>query len=132
MNVAGSSEEAKFTFIPAQNELKLSPDAVYVHMTSNNTIFGTQWPYWPDAHGKSLICDMSSDILSRPFDASQFGLIYAGAQKNLGPSGVAMVVIRKDLAGRVPANAPTMPPCPLCSPQPGTAASQCALPPFAP
>lgn len=100
VNVAGSSEDAQFTFIPSQNELKLNPDAVYVHMTSNNTIFGTQWPYWPDVHGKPLICDMSSDILARKIDVSKFALIYAGAQKNMGPAGVTVVIMNPDFAAK--------------------------------
>ncbi len=100
VNIAGSSEEAKFTFIPSQNELKFNPDAVYVHMTSNNTIFGTQWQYWPDVHGKPLICDMSSDIMSRKVDVSKFAMIYAGAQKNIGPAGVTVVIMDPDFAAK--------------------------------
>ena len=76
----------------AQAELTLTPGAAYVHMTSNNTIVGTQWAKVPDVGGAPLVCDASSDIFSRPIDVSKFGLIYAGAQKNLGPSGVTMVI----------------------------------------
>ncbi len=100
--VAGSSEEVKFTRIPGEDEIALDPAAQYVHITSNNTIAGTQWHRFPETGDRPLICDMSSDILSRHLDVSQFGLIYAGAQKNLGPSGVTVVIIRDDLleAGR--------------------------------
>ena len=95
------------TRMPKNEDLKFTKGAAYVHITSNETIAGSQWKVFPQTEAP-LVADMSSDILSRPFDASQFGLIYAGAQKNLGPSGVALVVMRKDLAERVPANAPTM------------------------
>ena len=95
------------TRMPKNEDLKFTKGAAYVHITSNETIAGSQWKVFPKTEAP-LVADMSSDILSRPFDASQFGLIYAGAQKNLGPSGVALVVMRKDLAERVPANAPTM------------------------
>lgn len=98
VNVAGSSEDAKFTFIPSQNELKFSSEATYVHITSNNTIEGTQFQYWPDVHGKPLICDMSSDILSRRIDVSKFALIYAGAQKNIGPAGVTVIIMNPEFA----------------------------------
>lgn len=101
--VASSTEkDKKFTRIPAQNELDLDANAAYVHITSNNTIFGTQWETFPNVGNVPLIADMSSDIAWRPIDVSKFGLIYAGAQKNLGPSGVTVVIVRKDLveAGR--------------------------------
>jgi len=104
--VAGSSEDKNFSYIP--KDLNLSSDAVYVHITSNNTIKGTQWHEFPNTQGIPIISDMSSDILSRPLDISPFGLIYAGAQKNLGPAGVCMVIIRKDLLERVPDNLPSM------------------------
>jgi phosphoserine aminotransferase len=107
VNVAANTGKEIPTRLPRVEELKLTQGAAYVHLTSNETIAGTQWKTFPKTEAP-LVADMSSDILSRPFDAKLFGLIYAGAQKNLGPSGVAMVVIRKDLAGRVPANAPTM------------------------
>ncbi|ETR71503.1 MAG: Phosphoserine aminotransferase [Candidatus Magnetoglobus multicellularis str. Araruama] len=104
--VAGSSEDKNFSYIP--KDLNLSSDAAYVHITSNNTIKGTQWHEFPNTQGIPIISDMSSDILSRPLDISPFGLIYAGAQKNLGPAGVCMVIIRKDLLDRVPDNLPSM------------------------
>lgn len=102
INIAGSSEDTNFNRIPKQSELKLSNDAVYCHITSNNTIAGTQFQSFPDTGSVPLIADMSSDILSKRIDFSKFGLIYAGAQKNLGPSGLTVVIIRDDLvsAGR--------------------------------
>jgi phosphoserine aminotransferase len=99
-HVAASTEDGNFKRIPEQSELKLTPGAAYVHMTSNNTIHGTEWAYVPDAGGAPLVCDMSSDMYSRPIDVARYGLIYAGAQKNLGPSGVTVVVIREDLLAR--------------------------------
>ena len=101
--VAGNTEkDKKFSRIPKQSELELDPNAAYVHITSNNTIFGTQFHDFPDSGSVPLIADMSSDIAWRPIDVSKFGLIYAGAQKNLGPSGLVVVIVRKDLveAGR--------------------------------
>ena len=101
VNIVASSKESKYDHIPAQSEWKLTPGAAYMHITSNNTIAGTQYHELPDAPaGVPLIADMSSDIMSRQFDANKFGLFYAGAQKNLGPSGMALVVIRKELAAR--------------------------------
>ena len=100
VRVAASSKDLNFSRIPTQTELTLNPDAAYVHMTSNNTIFGTEFHYVPETGAVPLVVDMSSNILSRPIDVSQFGILYAGAQKNLGPSGVTVVVIRKDLLGR--------------------------------
>ncbi|HEX7481142.1 MAG TPA: 3-phosphoserine/phosphohydroxythreonine transaminase [Polyangiales bacterium] len=94
---ADTSVEGKFTRVPKQSELKLSPNAPYVHITSNNTIFGTQFFDFPTTGNVPLIADMSSDILWRPTDVSKFGMIYAGAQKNIGPSGVTVVIMRKDL-----------------------------------
>jgi len=88
--------DKRYIRIPRQAELQLDPKAAYVHITSNNTIFGTQWHAWPQVGAVPLVADMSSDFLWRPTDVSRFGLIYAGAQKNLGPSGVTVVVIRKD------------------------------------
>jgi phosphoserine aminotransferase len=95
------------TRVPRPDELRLTSGAAYVHITSNETISGAQWKEFPRTEAP-LVADMSSDILSRPFDATQFGLIYAGAQKNLGPSGVTLVAIRKDLAARAPAALPVM------------------------
>ena len=101
-NVAATTESENFRRIPRQDEITLTPGAAYVHMTSNNTIFGTQWAKVPDVAGAPLVCDASSDIFSGPIDFSKFGLVYAGAQKNLGPSGVTVVVVREDLLGRSP------------------------------
>ena len=89
-------------------ELNYRQGAAYVHMTSNNTIFGTEFPYVPDTSGAPLVCDASSDIFSRPIDVSKFGLIYAGAQKNLGPSGVTVVIVREDLLARSTDALPSM------------------------
>jgi phosphoserine aminotransferase len=98
VRVAGNTEkDQKFTRVPKQSELELDPNAAYAHMTSNNTIFGTQWHEFPDTGAVPLVADMSSDIAWRPIDVSKFGLIYAGAQKNLGPSGLVIVIVRKDL-----------------------------------
>jgi phosphoserine aminotransferase len=100
VNLAASTEEVKFTRVPRQNEIKISPEASYVHMCTNNTIEGTQWATLPETENVPLVADMSSDILSRPIDVKRFGLIFAGAQKNLGPSGVTVVIIRKELLER--------------------------------
>lgn len=105
VNVAATTEEGEgdkkyFKRIPKQSELKLDPDAAYVHFTSNNTIFGTEWSTEPEVGNIPLVCDASSDILSKPLDIKKYGLIYAGAQKNMGPSGVTLVIIRKDLLER--------------------------------
>ncbi len=98
VRVAGTTEkDGKFGRIPAQSELTLDAGAAYAHITSNNTIFGTQWHEFPSTGSVPLVADMSSDIMWRPIDVSKFGLIYAGAQKNLGPSGLALVIVRKDL-----------------------------------
>lgn len=94
---ATTEQDKKFGRIPAQSELDLDANAAYVHITSNNTIFGTQWHEFPDTGNVPLVADMSSDIMWRPIDVSKFGLIYAGAQKNLGPSGLVVVIVRKDL-----------------------------------
>jgi phosphoserine aminotransferase len=108
VNLAGTSKADNYARIPAQSELKLSPDAAYVHITSNNTIEGTEWAALPDVGGVPLVADTSSDMFSRPIDVSRFGLIYAGAQKNLGPSGVTLVIIREDLLARSADALPTM------------------------
>ena len=109
VNIAASSAETKYDHIPAENQWKLTPGAAYMHITSNNTIAGTQYQKLPVAPaGVPLIADMSSDIMSRVFDASKFDMIYAGAQKNLGPSGVTLVVMKKSLAARTRDNVPTM------------------------
>ncbi len=106
VRVIASSEDKDYAFIP--RAFDVDPDAAYLHFTSNNTIKGTQWSQFPEAENAPLVCDMSSDFLSRPFDTAPFGLIYAGAQKNIGPSGTAMVLIRKDMLERVPDNIPSM------------------------
>ena len=109
VNIVASSAETKYDHIPAESQWKLTPGAAYMHITSNNTIAGTQYQKLPTAPaGVPLIADMSSDIMSRVFDASKFDMIYAGAQKNLGPSGVTLVVMKKALAERTPATVPTM------------------------
>ena len=107
-NIAASSEPEKFARLPRREEIKFSPDASYVHVCTNNTIEGTQWNVLPETGAVPLVADMSSDIASRPVDVKKFGLIFAGAQKNLGPSGVTIVVIRKDLAERADKNLPTL------------------------
>jgi phosphoserine aminotransferase len=95
VNVTASSEDKNFSYVP--ENLKFSPDAQYVHLTSNETIGGIQWSKFPDTGSTPLIADMSSDIFSRRIDVSKFGLIYAGAQKNIGPAGVTLVIMRNDL-----------------------------------
>jgi len=100
VNVAASTEADNFSRIPTQSELTLTPGAPYVHITSNNTIEGTQWHRLPDVGEAPLVSDASSDLFCRPIDVSRFGLIYAGAQKNLGPSGVTLVIVREDLLAR--------------------------------
>ncbi|GGJ74054.1 phosphoserine aminotransferase [Anoxybacillus voinovskiensis] len=106
-HVAASTKEANYTRIPATEDIQLSEQAAYLHITSNNTIFGTQWHEFPELP-VDLVADMSSDILSREVNVEQFALIYAGAQKNLGPSGVTVVILRNDLLERIPDNLPTM------------------------
>lgn len=100
VNIAGTSEATNFNRIPKQNELKLSPDASYVHFTSNNTIFGTQFQSEPEVGNIPLVCDTSSDMLHKKIDVNKYGIIYAGAQKNMGPSGATIVIINKDLLER--------------------------------
>ena len=100
VNVVASTKADGYTRIPRQDELKLTPSAAYVHITTNNTIEGTEWKAPPDVGEPPLVADASSDIFSGPIDVSRFGLIYAGAQKNLGPSGVTLVIIREDLLAR--------------------------------
>ena len=108
VNIAATTEAENFNRIPRQEEIKLTPGAAYVHFTSNNTIFGTQWQYMPALGDAPVMCDTSSDMFSRPMDVTKYGLIYAGAQKNLGPSGVTLVIVRDDLVKRSPATLPTM------------------------
>lgn len=105
--VVASSKEDKYKYIPEFNPEDIQEDAAYLHITSNNTIYGTQWKSFPDV-SVPLVADMSSDILSRPLDINKFGLIYAGAQKNLGPAGVTVVIVKKDLVKDTPGHLPTM------------------------
>ncbi len=107
VNICCSSKESKYDHIPAFDTWNLVDNAAYLHITSNNTVAGTQYRTFPKTDAP-LISDMSSDIMSRVINVNDFGMIYAGAQKNLGPSGVALVIIRKDLMERVQANVPTM------------------------
>ena len=108
VNIAASTESENFTRVPRQDELKLDPDAAYVHITTNETIHGVEWKYDPDTGGVPLVADASSDIFGRPIDVKKYGLIYAGAQKNLAPAGVALVFIRDDLLARSPQGMHTM------------------------
>ncbi|MBP1931180.1 3-phosphoserine/phosphohydroxythreonine transaminase [Ammoniphilus resinae] len=105
---AASTKEENYRRIPSIDELKYQPSDAYIHLTSNNTIFGTEWKEYPNTGDVPLIGDMSSDILSTPVDVSKFSMIYAGAQKNLGPSGVTVAIIRKDLLEKANNNIPTM------------------------
>ena len=107
-NVAASTESDNFNRIPTQSELQLDTQARYVHITTNNTLFGTQWQSEPETGEVPLVADASSDILSRPIDVPKYGLIYAGAQKNIGPAGVTLVIIRDDLLQQIQPNLPTM------------------------
>ena len=106
VNLAASSEDRNYCYIP--KDIKFNPEAAYVYLVSNNTIKGTQWAEFPETGGVPLVADMSSDILSRALDVSPFGLIYAGAQKNLGPAGVTLVIIRDDMLDRAPDGLPSM------------------------
>jgi phosphoserine aminotransferase len=107
-NIAASTESEKFTRLPRTDEIKFSPDASYVHICTNNTIEGTQWATPPETGSVPLVADMSSDIASRQIDVNKYGLIFAGAQKNLGPSGATVVILRRDLAERAEKNLPTV------------------------
>lgn len=106
VEVPASSKDRNYCYIP--KAIKFNPDAVYTHITTNNTIKGTQWATLPDTGGVPLIADMSSDIMSRPMDMEKFGLIYAGAQKNIGPAGVCLVLIHQKMLDRVPDLLPSM------------------------
>ncbi len=99
ISLAATSEEKNHTFIPAQSQLKLDPQASYFYYCANNTIYGTEWQYVPETGDVPLVCDMSSDILSRPVDVSKYGIIFAGAQKNMAPAGLTVVIIKESLAG---------------------------------
>jgi len=100
VNIAASSEDRGHTYIPGQDALRISDSASYFHYCANNTIYGTEWHYVPETNGIPLVCDMSSNIMSTPIDVSKYGLIYAGAQKNMAPAGMAVVIIDKSLAGK--------------------------------
>ncbi len=99
IHVAANSADRNHTYIPSQAELDLDPEASYFYYCANNTIYGTEWQYVPETGDVPLVCDMSSDILSRQVDVSKYGIIYAGAQKNMAPAGLTVVIIREDLAG---------------------------------
>jgi len=108
VNVAASSEDASFSHVPKQAQWRLDPDAAYVHITSNETIGGVEFHWVPDTGDVPLVADMSSHILSRPMDVSRYGLIYGGAQKNIGPAGVTIVIVRDDLLGQALPVTPTV------------------------
>lgn len=105
-NVVASSEADMFTHIPDVSAWKLDPNAAYVHITPNETIHGVEFQYVPETHGVPLVADMSSNILSRPLDVAKYGLIYGGAQKNVGPAGLTIVIVREDLIGQAAAVTP--------------------------
>ncbi|MCB1752937.1 MAG: 3-phosphoserine/phosphohydroxythreonine transaminase [Gammaproteobacteria bacterium] len=107
VNIAGAAPDGRFT-VPAQTELRLDPDAAYLHYTPNETIQGIEFPYIPESGGAPLAADFSSTILSRPMDVSRYGVIYAGAQKNIGPAGLTLVIVREDLIAEPLAGTPTM------------------------
>ncbi len=108
VHLAASSKDGGYTHIPMGNEIDYPKDAAYLHLTSNNTIKGTQYHKFPNSSSVPLICDMSSDILSHELNFDQFSMFYAGAQKNLGPSGVTLIVIRDDMLGRINDKLPTI------------------------
>ena len=108
VNVVASSEDRNFSYAPAQSDWKLDPNAAYVHITQNETIGGVEMFWVPETGNVPLVADMSSNILSRPIDVSKYGLIYAGAQKNIGPAGVTIVIVREDLLGQVLPGTPTL------------------------
>jgi phosphoserine aminotransferase len=108
INAISTEKDGGFRSILKQSEIKIDPASAYVHMTSNNTIFGTQWQYWPEVGSVPLVADMSSDIFSRPFPADKFSMIYAGAQKNLGPSGVTVVAIKEGFLATAKEDLPSM------------------------
>src|SRR5699024_8053213 len=103
-----SSKEDQYRYIPTIQETEINDDNAYIHLTTNNTIYGTQWQTFPDTKNVPLIADMSSDIMSKHIDIENFDLIYAGAQKNLDPSGVTVVIIKKDFIEKANQNIPTM------------------------
>jgi phosphoserine aminotransferase len=108
VNIAASSEDANFTCVPDAGSWKLDPDAAYVHLCTNETIGGVEYHFVPETGGVPIVADMSSHILSRPIDVAKYGLIYAGAQKNIGPAGLTIVIVREDLIGHAPSGTPSM------------------------
>ena len=108
IHIAATSEADNFTWVPAPDQLDIRPDADYFYICANNTIFGTEWHYDPNAGDVPVVADMSSNILSKPVDISKYGMIYAGAQKNMGPAGMAVVIIREDLMGHYRENMPVL------------------------
>ncbi|WP_035056842.1 3-phosphoserine/phosphohydroxythreonine transaminase [Andreprevotia chitinilytica] len=108
VNIAASGEDRHFSYVPDEASWAKTPDAAYLHYCSNETIGGVEFPYIPNSGSVPLVCDMSSNILSKPVDISKFGLIYAGAQKNIGPSGLTLVIVREDLLGHARPGTPTM------------------------
>jgi phosphoserine aminotransferase len=108
VNVAASSEASSYTCVPRQSAWKLDPDAAYVHVTTNETIGGVEFHWTPDTGSVPLVADASSHILSRPIDVARYGLIYAGAQKNIGPAGLTIVIVRDDLIGEAAATTPSV------------------------
>ncbi len=108
INIAADTSDANHTYIPQQNELKLDPEASYFYYCDNNTIYGTEWNYVPDVGDVPIVCDMSSNIMSRPVDVSKYGIIIAGAQKNLAPAGVTVAIVRNDLPGNAFPYTPVM------------------------
>lgn len=108
VNVAADESASNYSTVPAQGALALTPGAAYVHYTPNETIGGVEFPYVPDTRGVPLVADFSSTILSRPIDVSKFALIYAGAQKNIGPAGICVVIVRDDLIGKARAGTPAV------------------------
>lgn len=108
VKIAATTADEQFARVPRQEELTLDPAAAYVHFTTNNTIYGTEFHYTPETGGVALVADASSDIFSRPIDVGRYGVIYAGAQKNLAPAGVTLVIIRDDLLARAPSSLATM------------------------
>jgi phosphoserine aminotransferase len=108
VKIAATTAAEKFTRVPKPGELTLDPQAAYLHFTTNNTIYGTQFHYTPDSGAVPLVADGSSDIFSRPIDIAKYGVIYAGAQKNLAPAGLTLVIIREDLFARTPSSLATM------------------------
>ncbi len=106
VNVVSSSREENYTYIPKIPKEKLSPAADYVYITTNNTVFGTRYPFLPDTGDVPLVADMSSNILGEVYDVSKFGVIFAGAQKNIGPAGLTVVIVREDLLGKAREDTP--------------------------